>query len=98
LAKAFDVGLLVRFVPSSTLINWTVDLTSAVIAPPSFNEEEKLRAASPVLVASNLIELESTKDTDVYDLKLGESVSSKSALSIPSRVQAEEKELIYAYA
>jgi transcriptional regulator with XRE-family HTH domain len=50
LAKAFDVGLLVRFVPSSTLIDWTVGLTSAVIAPPSFNEEEKLRAASPGVI------------------------------------------------
>jgi len=94
LAKAFDVGLLVRFVPFSTLIDWTVDLTSAVIAPPSFNEEEKLRAASLVLVASSIIE--STKDTDVYDPKLEESVSSKPALSTLSTVQAEEKELIYA--
>lgn len=93
LAKAFDVGLLARFVPLSTLIDWTVDLTSDAIAPPSFNEEEKLGAASPILVTSSLIE--STKDTDVYDLKLEESVSSKPALSIPSPVQAEQ-ELIYA--
>jgi transcriptional regulator with XRE-family HTH domain len=93
LAKAFDVGLLVRFVPFRTLIEWTIDLTSDAIAPPSFNEEEKLHAASPVLVTSSLIE--STKDTDVYDLKLEESVSSKSALSIPSPEQA-KKELIYA--
>ena len=92
-AKAFDVGLLVRFVPFSTLIDWTVDLTSDAIAPPSFNEEEKSCAASPVLVTSSLIE--STKDTDVYDLKPEESVSSKPALNIPSTVQA-EKELIYA--
>ncbi len=93
LAKAFDVGLLVRFVPFSTLIDWTVNLTSDAIAPPSFNEEEKLHAASPVLVTSSLIE--STKDTDVYDLKLEELVSSKPALSIPSTVQI-EKEKIYA--
>ena len=93
LAKAFDVGLLVRFVPFSTLIDWTVDLTSDAIAPPSFNEEEKLHAASLVLVTSSLIE--STKDTDVYDLKLEELVSSKPALSIPSTVQV-EKEKIYA--
>jgi len=90
LAKAFDVGLLVRLVPFSTLIDWTVDLTSDVIAPPSFNEEEKLRVASPVLVTSSLIE--STKDTDVYDK---EPISNKPALSIPSTVQT-EKELVYA--
>ncbi len=41
LAKAFDVGLLVRFVPFSTLVDWTVDLTRDVIAPPSFNEEQE---------------------------------------------------------
>jgi len=40
LAKAFDVGLLVRFVPFSTLVDWTTNLTSDVIAPPSFGEEE----------------------------------------------------------
>ena len=41
LAKAFDVGLLVRFVPFSTLVDWTLNLTSDTIAPPSFNEEKK---------------------------------------------------------
>ncbi len=40
LAKAFDVGLLVRFVPFGKLIDWTVDLTSDVIAPPNFTEEQ----------------------------------------------------------
>lgn len=40
LAKAFDVGLLVRFVPFSTLVDWTMELTSDVIAPPSFSEEQ----------------------------------------------------------
>ncbi len=41
LAKAFDVGLLVRFVPFSALVDWTVNLTSDVIAPPNFDEEQK---------------------------------------------------------
>ncbi len=40
LAKAFDVGLLVRFVPFSTLVDWTIGLISDVIAPPSFSEEQ----------------------------------------------------------
>jgi len=42
LAKAFDVGLLVRFVPFSTLVDWTTNLTSDVIAPPNFKEEEAM--------------------------------------------------------
>ena len=40
LAKAFDVGLLVRFVPFSKMIEWTVGLTSKSIAPASFTEEQ----------------------------------------------------------
>lgn len=40
LAKVFDVGLLVRLVPFSTLIDWTIDLTHDVIAPPNFSEEQ----------------------------------------------------------
>ncbi|MBF8264659.1 MAG: putative transcriptional regulator, XRE family [Dehalococcoidia bacterium] len=40
LAKVFDVGLLVRFVPFSQLVEWTVDLTKEAIAPPKFSEEQ----------------------------------------------------------
>jgi transcriptional regulator with XRE-family HTH domain len=40
MAKAFDVGLLVRFVPYSKLIDWTIEITKDVIAPPSFKEEQ----------------------------------------------------------
>lgn len=40
LGKAFDVGLLVRFVRFGELVNWTVDLTQEAIAPPNFGEEK----------------------------------------------------------
>lgn len=40
LAKAFDVGLLVRFVPFNMLVDWTINLTSDAIAPPNFSEEQ----------------------------------------------------------
>lgn len=40
LAKAFDVGLLVRFVPFSKMIDWTINLTGETIAPASFPEEQ----------------------------------------------------------
>lgn len=40
LAKALDVGLLVRFVPFSKMIDWTVNLTEEAIAPASFTEEQ----------------------------------------------------------
>ena len=45
LAKAFDVGLLVRFVPFATLVDWTINLSNDVIAPPSFGEEQHQLAA-----------------------------------------------------
>jgi transcriptional regulator with XRE-family HTH domain len=66
LAKAFDVGLLVRFVPFSTLVDWTVDLTSNAIAPPSFSEEQYHIAAS---VSESSAPMKDTKDIDVYDLR-----------------------------
>ena len=54
LAKAFDVGLLVRFVRFSTLVEWTIDLASDAIAPPSFGEEEEkyLALSVPTTAAS----------------------------------------------
>jgi transcriptional regulator with XRE-family HTH domain len=39
LATAFDVGLLVRFVPFGKLIDWTVDLKPDDIAPANYSEE-----------------------------------------------------------
>lgn len=39
LAAAFDVGLLVRFVPFSELIHWTVRIKPERLAPPSFTQE-----------------------------------------------------------
>lgn len=43
-AKVFDVGLLVRFVPFGLLVDWTNDLKPDAIAPPSFSEEQSHRA------------------------------------------------------
>jgi transcriptional regulator with XRE-family HTH domain len=61
LAKAFDIGLLVRFVPFSSLVDWTVDLTSDAIAPPSFREEQYKVVASVFAPTTN------TKDADTSD-------------------------------
>ena len=41
LATAFDVALLVRFVPFSELAEWTVNLTPQRLAPPSYEEERR---------------------------------------------------------
>ena len=39
LANAFDVGLLVRFVPFATLAEWETDLNMTKLVPPSYEEE-----------------------------------------------------------
>jgi transcriptional regulator with XRE-family HTH domain len=65
LAKAFDVGLLVRFVSLSTLVDWTININKDAIAPPSFKEEQHNGATS----ASTFNLVVNTKDNDPYDLK-----------------------------
>ena len=39
LASAFDLGLMVKFVPFSELVHWNANLTPDRLAPPSFEEE-----------------------------------------------------------
>lgn len=41
LAAAFDVALLVRFVPFTELVEWTIGLTPERLTPPSYDEERK---------------------------------------------------------
>ena len=85
LAKAFDAGLLVRFVPFSTLVDWTINLTSDAIAPPSFGEEEHYHVAASALTALNPVE---------------DRVDANSTIvlrpSIPSSNAETEREAIYA--
>lgn len=65
LAKAFDVGLLVRFVTFRALVDWTVNLTSDVIAPPNFDEEQShLHAPTSATTAFVYV----TNDFDPYSL------------------------------
>jgi transcriptional regulator with XRE-family HTH domain len=47
LAKAFDVGLLVKFVPFSSLVDINTKLTSDDIAPANFGEEERSIVRTP---------------------------------------------------
>ena len=46
LAVAFDVGLAVRFVPFSDLVEWNANLTPERIAPLSFREEAQQRSVA----------------------------------------------------
>jgi len=66
IAKAFDVGLLVRFVPFSTLANWTLNVTANSIAPSSFSEENS--KTKPVIsLESNLEDLRNTDSNKSSD-------------------------------
>ncbi|MFH1383021.1 MAG: helix-turn-helix transcriptional regulator [Chloroflexota bacterium] len=63
LAKVFDVGLLVRFVPFSSLVDWEVNLVPDMIAPPSFSEEQSQAASKSLNVTSNT---ETVKDIEKF--------------------------------
>jgi transcriptional regulator with XRE-family HTH domain len=43
IAAAFDVGLMVRFVPLSHMVEVTSGISSADMAPPSYSEDARLR-------------------------------------------------------
>lgn len=92
LAKAFDVGLLVRFVPFSKLVDWTVNLTSDIIAPPSFAEEQK-HALTSGAGAPNPI------DNSLYDYMDANGLLSGTSLSASTiKVQETKEERVPVYA
>ena len=98
LAKAFDVGLLVRFVPFSTLIDWTVDLTSDVIAPPSFSEEQYYVATSASadsnFMTATALNLMAAMDANYLSL----AGFDKRVINISAATETNEKEKVYANA
>jgi transcriptional regulator with XRE-family HTH domain len=55
LAAAFDVALLVKFIPFSELVQDMVNLSETRLSPPSFSEEQ-YRALTLVSATSNLVE------------------------------------------
>jgi transcriptional regulator with XRE-family HTH domain len=64
LAKAFDVGLLVKFVPFSTLVDWTTNLSKDTIAPPSFSEEKRDYFTSSVAFTKNRTNIDANSLSD----------------------------------
>ncbi len=91
LAKAFDVGLLVRFVPFSTMVDWTVGLNGPKIAPPSFNEEHDNLKMGTIVGALGESDL-SIDASSVYGFdKLITDIS-----TIPSTAHDREKEPVHA--
>jgi transcriptional regulator with XRE-family HTH domain len=88
LAKAFDVGLLVRFVPFSKLVDWIVNLPNDAIAPPSFGEEEQYRVTALITPSKDLKGVDANSMVDfVNKLVPG---------TFPSTATTNVKELLYA--
>jgi transcriptional regulator with XRE-family HTH domain len=55
LAAAFDVALLVKFIPFSELVQDMVNLSETRLSPPSFGEEQ-YHASASVAMTSNFME------------------------------------------
>lgn len=55
LASAFDVGLMVRFVPISKLVKYELNLDSTTLEVPSFDQENYFKESHPEDAASDLL-------------------------------------------
>ena len=56
LANAFDVALIVRFVPFSELVDWLADLTPDKLAPLSYKEEQERCQALTTRLRSDIVQ------------------------------------------
>lgn len=83
LAKAFDTGLLVRFVSFNTMVDWTINQTSDAIAPPSFGEEDRYHFTASSFMARD------------YKVPITDDANSLFLGNMPPKT---EKEEVYAYA
>jgi transcriptional regulator with XRE-family HTH domain len=91
LATAFDVALLVKFIPFSELITDMLNLSETRLSPPSFNEEQKI-SQSLIKIDFNPID---TKDKDAYEPKpIDMLITASTAMYKPTGKT--EKELVYA--
>jgi len=65
LAAAFDIALLVKFVPFSELVEWSTGLTPQRLAPPSFTEEyQARRVLSRVAYSQPLLAATASESTE----------------------------------
>lgn len=66
LAKAFDVGLLVRFVRFGDLADWTIGLTPERLAPISYDEEVRQQQFFDSSMVSAEVQLSSYGTDDTF--------------------------------
>ena len=94
LAKAFDVGLLVRFVPFSSLVDWEANLTPDMIAPPDFTQENKTHMS--LQVSTSFVSIENKDKIDkvtvaaefINSLPIMDTLASTATLDIKEGIHA----------
>ena len=91
LADAFDVAILVRFVPFSELVEWTIELTPEKLAPPSYDKERQL--AFPDMVIRYEWGVGATTDTPIPVLGSYNDTAAESSVPPGSGVTHEEEVL-----
>lgn len=91
LAKAFDVGLSVRFVPFSSLVDSAVNLNNDSIAPASFIEETNYHSTMSTSTISGSI-----KKINVNSSNMNDFINRLAPGTFPSTAAVMQKEFAYA--
>ncbi len=56
LANAFDIGLIIRFVPISDLVEWELNLSSNSLKVPGYNDDSYFKEYTNEEVSNNLLQ------------------------------------------
>jgi transcriptional regulator with XRE-family HTH domain len=70
LASAFDVALVVRFIPFSQIVDWTVNLSPESLTPPSFDRDPGLHDDSSSGAGPLLKRASSSKGTGTRPISM----------------------------
>ena len=92
LAAAFDVALLVKFIPFSELVRDMVNLSEIRLSPPSFSEERN-RVQPLFWIDANLIA--GVGDMDIYEPPVQTQIPSISTANTTVPEKMPEKELAH---
>ena len=69
IASAFDIGLVVRFVPFSELAEWELNLSSKSLQVPSFNEDKYFQEVDFSETGNSI------SDQNIYSHKINQAAS-----------------------
>lgn len=72
IASAFDVALVIRFVPFSELLNWVVNITPRDLAPIDFSRDRLDEHETRVITTTGMASPEPTEAGKVFPRLVGE--------------------------